>query len=744
METRANYVLVGVFTLLVLAAAFGFVYWSAKVADTGNQINMIVRIEGSVTGLGQGSQVLFNGLKVGDVRQLRLDPNNPRVVIATTQVDGNIPITESTRATIGFQGLTGIAFIELKGGDVNEKNIIREAQQQGTVPVITADPSDVTDLLATAKDIAERANNILGQFEGMVGDVGPAVHVTADNIAKTSKNVEVFTSSLAANSGNIDNFLQSASRLADTANGVAQDLPDLFTSVRGVLDAVDQNAVRDTLQNVASITGTLRGQGDNIQAAIQDISTAARSVGGVGEAIQQNRPAIDRFLGNLGPISDTASQVATKLDTALGSASTVIAAIKPEEVASAIDNISKAAAGISGAAQSVGDQSEAIRTAIASASNAAGNIERITGTVAAKQDQIDQFMANLAPIGANVNEASAKLNQAVDGANRLIASVDPQKVSGAIDDVSSAAKGVSDVATSVGGQSEQIKGAIAAASNAAGNIERITGTVAAKQDDIDRFLASLTPLSANATEASAKLNQTIDNANKLITSVDSAKISATLDNVEGVTAALNQKREAIQSFIDNAGKAAGSLDTALTGLNGTRTRIDGILAGVNPDSVRTAIDNASAASTNIASAADSVARVANDIGNRQEDIDRIISNAQAATGSFNEASIKAGRVFDTANGFLQGADGKGLSEEATKTLESIRQTADSLRAQIAPIAANLQSFSGDGLKEVRGAVRSITQSVGRIERAVTDFSDNPSRLIYGGDEVKEFGGRTRR
>ena len=68
METRANYVLVGFFTVLVILAAFGFVYWSANIGDRGETAVLRFRIPGSASGLSRGSAVLFNGVKVGDVR----------------------------------------------------------------------------------------------------------------------------------------------------------------------------------------------------------------------------------------------------------------------------------------------------------------------------------------------------------------------------------------------------------------------------------------------------------------------------------------------------------------------------------------------------------------------------------------------------------------------------------------------------------------------------------------------------
>jgi phospholipid/cholesterol/gamma-HCH transport system substrate-binding protein len=87
METRANYVIVGIFTLVAILAAFGFVYWTAAIGDRGETVMMRVRIPGSASGLGRGSFVLFNGVKVGDVRRVYIDVENPSVAIADTEID---------------------------------------------------------------------------------------------------------------------------------------------------------------------------------------------------------------------------------------------------------------------------------------------------------------------------------------------------------------------------------------------------------------------------------------------------------------------------------------------------------------------------------------------------------------------------------------------------------------------------------------------------------------------------------
>src|SRR5690606_24971880 len=206
METRANYIAVGLFTLLAIFAAFGFVYWTAGGVERGELVTLRVRIPGSASGLGRGSAVLFNGVKVGDVRRVYIDVTNPSVAIADTRVDRLTPITKSTRADIGIAGLTGQANIELRGGSTDEPNLLQQAEEAGTIAEIQAEPSAVTNLLQTAQTLLNRADRVLSGLEGFVDDArGP--------LTDTVQNVQRFSKALSENADGIDNFLASVGKL---------------------------------------------------------------------------------------------------------------------------------------------------------------------------------------------------------------------------------------------------------------------------------------------------------------------------------------------------------------------------------------------------------------------------------------------------------------------------------------------------------------------------------------------------
>src|SRR5262245_46287237 len=131
METKANYVIVGLFTIIAIVAAFAFVYWTATIGGRGAQSQLRVLIRGSAAGVGPGSAMFFNGLKVDEYTNERIDVTDPTLPIADTQVDRLTPITQSTKANIAIAGLTGQSNIELRGANVDEPKLLDVAEETG-------------------------------------------------------------------------------------------------------------------------------------------------------------------------------------------------------------------------------------------------------------------------------------------------------------------------------------------------------------------------------------------------------------------------------------------------------------------------------------------------------------------------------------------------------------------------------------------------------------------------------------
>jgi phospholipid/cholesterol/gamma-HCH transport system substrate-binding protein len=196
METRANYVLIGLFTLAVIVGGFGFVFWFSTVGGAGARATYRIVFDGSVSGLNTGASVLFNGIRVGEVTRLTLDPAAPRSVVAMVSVEKSIMVRADTAVSLEYQGVTGTASIALRGGSTD-------------APALSGNPLTLTVDAAGAQDVTQAAREAMRRIDSLVAD--------NETVLKTSlKNIEVFSQTLATNSKRIDQILAGAEGLLGT------------------------------------------------------------------------------------------------------------------------------------------------------------------------------------------------------------------------------------------------------------------------------------------------------------------------------------------------------------------------------------------------------------------------------------------------------------------------------------------------------------------------------------------------
>ena len=188
METRANYVLIGAFTLAVIAAAFGFVLWFQILHTTKQRSPLRVIFEGPASGLRNGGNVNFNGIRIGEVVSVKLD--NPRRVVALAMIENNAPLRKDTLVGLEFQGLTGVAAISLRGGEEAAPPVPLD---EDGIPVLTADPNSLQDVTEAIRATLQNVNRIVADNQ--------------ESVKNSLKNLETFTSALARNSEKIDNVM---------------------------------------------------------------------------------------------------------------------------------------------------------------------------------------------------------------------------------------------------------------------------------------------------------------------------------------------------------------------------------------------------------------------------------------------------------------------------------------------------------------------------------------------------------
>ena len=369
METKANYVAVGIFTLLMLFAAFGFVYWTAGTGG-GDFATLRVRIPGSASGLGRGSAVLFNGIKVGDVTRIFIDVNDPTVALADTKIDRLTPITKSTTADVGLAGLTGQASIELKGGVAGEQSLLEIAEENGTIAEITANPSALGNILQLAQNFLTRADAVLTGVEDFVNDVKTPLVATAENAQK-------FAEALGRNSDNIDQFLASVGDLSKTFSAVSGRLDSTLATVEDLLKAVDREKVTSIVDNVETVTSDLKGVSKNLETMMA---------------------GVDKAVSSITTLSESATGTISRVDE-------IVAGVDPAMVRSAIDGI---------------------RQTTETARKAADDIAKVTTKFGNRAEEIDKMISDASQLAERLNAASVRVDGVLAKIDSLLGSDDAE------------------------------------------------------------------------------------------------------------------------------------------------------------------------------------------------------------------------------------------------------------------------------------------------------------------------------
>ncbi len=156
MEFRARYLLMGVFVLVATLLGLGFVYWLRTTVGLGDRASYVVRFDTPAIGLWKGAPVLFNGVRVGDVVALRLDPAEPQRLFVDVTIDAATPVRADTVVGLSFEGLAGVPAVSMVGGSVSAG---------APAGVLVADAAATQDAMTVARGTFQRVDRILGDSE---------------------------------------------------------------------------------------------------------------------------------------------------------------------------------------------------------------------------------------------------------------------------------------------------------------------------------------------------------------------------------------------------------------------------------------------------------------------------------------------------------------------------------------------------------------------------------------------------
>jgi phospholipid/cholesterol/gamma-HCH transport system substrate-binding protein len=302
METRANHVLIGLFTLIVLALLLGFSLWAAKFTSDSSWHEYDVVFSEAVTGLGKGGTVQYNGITVGEVRKLSIDPSDPNRVLVRIRIDSQTPIKIDTEAKLAFVGLTGITQIQLRSFKAKSMPLV--PTEGNTVPRIYATESALSKLFNSTGDITTTASNVLLRLNKALSDENlQSLSKTLDNLEKISGSVAAERAEIAAiirdtrsAIAKLDSTLNSADRIAKKLDqGVVDQLPALVSKLESVLGQYERlanNGNRMLESNEDAINNFSQQGLAQVGPAIAELRTLLKQLRRVAAEIEQKPNAL--------------------------------------------------------------------------------------------------------------------------------------------------------------------------------------------------------------------------------------------------------------------------------------------------------------------------------------------------------------------------------------------------------------------------------------------------------------------
>jgi phospholipid/cholesterol/gamma-HCH transport system substrate-binding protein len=283
MESRAHAIAAGLFTVLLAIGVAVAVWWLSGKHEARQDLVLVSTR--SVTGLNVQAQVRYRGMRAGKVQVIELNPDNPREILVRVSIPENIPVTTSTVARLGQQGLTGISTVQLDDDGSGE-------------PIKTGDgpPPRIPLAASQFETLGSAAADIAAQMRGLVERV---------NLVLSDGNLE-----------RLSQIMANMERASDGLDGALKEVPPVVAELKRVLAEVDLKRLQSVLANLDRASGEaqpliaeLRGLVGNLQSVARRVESVSADAG--TEVVGTTLPRMNQLLEDL---SLNSRQLARVLD----------------------------------------------------------------------------------------------------------------------------------------------------------------------------------------------------------------------------------------------------------------------------------------------------------------------------------------------------------------------------------------------------------------------------------------------
>ena len=276
MENRLSYILVGLFIFVLVIAGVLATVWLGHYSNEGVFKFYKVHTKESVSGLNNKAPVKLKGVEIGEVRAIAINPQNAEEVVVIIRVQDNAPIKEDTYALIEAQGITGLSYIELRGGS-NEAKELKTGLKSEEYGIIPSKPSTfsrldktLTSVSAKAEEIFDRANLILSEknlknFETIM-----------ENSAKISESTSQTLANIEAQKQQINLILKEAIKFEKSAIEASEGIKAMSSSFTNAVDNTGVDTMVKMREAAQNITNVMTKLDEKIQKGTFDMDVLVR------------------------------------------------------------------------------------------------------------------------------------------------------------------------------------------------------------------------------------------------------------------------------------------------------------------------------------------------------------------------------------------------------------------------------------------------------------------------------------
>lgn len=225
MENRSYALITGIFTILLgIAVVTSFIWFRG---DTKTFARYLVVSKFPVNGMNRQASVRFRGVEVGKVDDISIDRRDTQNILVRISIDDSVPITHGTFAQIGYQGLTGIAYVVL---DDDGSNTAPLNSEDGNLARLEVRGNVFDDLAQSSKLLLQQASDLLDRLNKIASET---------------------------NQTRIENALANFERASAELQPALQSIPQLTEQARKFLGEDNQKSLHNSLANIEKATGSV-------------------------------------------------------------------------------------------------------------------------------------------------------------------------------------------------------------------------------------------------------------------------------------------------------------------------------------------------------------------------------------------------------------------------------------------------------------------------------------------------------